>query len=103
MNIEQTLKRIENKLDRLLTIQQSKWISEAEAMKCLGRSEKWLQRQRLGTKEFSPSLIEGHDWRRIINGRTIEYKRSAIEELKRYVPPKQGSDTQGQNTELDIT
>jgi hypothetical protein len=97
MNIEQTLRRIESKIDRLLTEQSPIWISEAEAMKRLGRSKKWLQRERLGGNGHGPSLIFEVDWR-YFNGRTPEYKAKSIEERKTFYrsnqdPKKSNSDS----------
>lgn len=81
MNIENTLKRIESKIDILLKVQTPVWINEAEAMKRMGRSKDWFKKERLGHGKYPPTLIEGEDWRKI-NGRTPEYKATAIEKRK---------------------
>lgn len=75
----QQLTRIESKLDKLLIVQAPIWISEAEAMKIMGRSKKWFAKQR---SDVGPTtLFEGTDWRRI-NGRTPEYKATSIHKRK---------------------
>lgn len=81
--LEQRITTIERNQARILFLltADKEFISEDEAMKILSRSKRWLKDQRNGVAGIPPTLIQNKDWR-YINGRTPEYKRSSIDNLK---------------------
>ncbi len=73
MTTEQRLTRIENMLSRILAEKEPEWVSEVDAMKILNRSKSWLQKRRRNKE------LEFKD----MNGRSFEYKRRDILNLKK--------------------